>query len=83
MYQTAGNLALWPESDPLLVKQVTDYFGVKLDWTVTIQPLNDKKLSLGFVYPLTVRKLLEKHIDLQHKITKGMMKKLGKFPSNN
>lgn len=82
-YSTAANLALWPESDPHIIKEVTDYFGVKLDSTVTIEQLNDKKLSLNFVYPLTIRKLLQQHIDLQHKITKGTMKKLAKFQSKD
>ena len=78
-YPTASNLALWPEADPALVQKVAKHFGLDLDQVLTLEQLNEKKLSLGFVFPLTVRKLLEKHIDLQHRITKGVMKKLAKF----
>jgi hypothetical protein len=32
---------------------------------------------------LTIQALLEKYLDLQFKITKGLLKKLSKFPSSN
>ena len=82
-YDTAGNIALFPEADPKYIEKVSQYFNLNLDTIVTIEPIDDHKLSLGFIQPLTIRKLLTNHIDLQHKITKGILKKLAKFPSEN
>ena len=82
-YDTAGNIALFPEADPQIIDKVAKYFDLNLDTIVTIEPIDDHKLNLGFVQPLSLRKLLNNHIDLQHKITKGILKKLSKFPSEN
>lgn len=28
-YQTAGNIALWPQNDPKIIEEVIDYFKLK------------------------------------------------------
>lgn len=51
---------------------------------IDVEVLNEsKKIKLNFVRPLTFRKLLEEYLDLQFRITKGLMKKLSKFPSDS
>jgi hypothetical protein len=42
----------------------------------------DKKIKLNFV-PGTIQTLLEDSIDLQGKLSKSVLKKVAKFPSNN
>ena len=59
-YQTAGNLALWPKSDPKFVEEVAEYFNLNMDTIIDIDIINhNKKIKLNFVRPLSVRKLLE------------------------
>jgi hypothetical protein len=58
------------------------YFGFKLediDRRIGLQKINEeKKLKLNFV-PQTLRTLLEDSIDIQGRLTKAVLKKLGKF----
>ena len=79
-YQTAGNLALWPQSDPKLVQEVAQYFNLSLDDVIDIEIINqNKKIKLNFIRPLTIKQLLEEYIDIQFRITKGLLKKMSKF----
>lgn len=79
-YQTAGNIALWPQNDPNIIKEILDYFLLNPEHLIDIEIINEsKKIKLNFVRPLTVRKLLENYLDLQFRITKGLLKKLSKF----
>ena len=83
-YQTAGNIALWPQNDPTIVNEVMEYFSLNPEDLIDIKIINEsKKIKLNFVRPLTVRKLLEEYLDLQFRITKGLLKKLSKFESNS
>jgi hypothetical protein len=50
-----------------------------LDRRIGLQKINqEKKLKLNFV-PQTLRTLLEDSIDIQGRLTKAVLKKLGKF----
>lgn len=44
---------------------------------------SNKKNKFNFVAPVRIRQLLEEYLDLQFRITKGLLKKLSKFKSKS
>ncbi len=51
---------------------------------VSVEKLSaDKKLKLNFIPYCKLIDLLESHIDIQGRLTKAVLKKLSKFPSQN
>lgn len=86
-YQTAGNIALYSKNDPSIVEEVIKYFKIpseRLDVKVAPEKLNpEKKIKLNFNPNSSIRNILEKSIDLQGKLTKSVLKKLGKFNSKH
>ena len=81
-YQTAGNIALWPVNDPEIVDEIIKYFKLDENTILDINLLDkNKKNKFNFVAPVTVRELLDTYLDLQFRITKGLLKKLSKFKS--
>ena len=43
----------------------------------------NKKNKFNFVAPVTIRDLLNNYLDVQFRITKGLLKKLSKFESKS
>ena len=85
-YPTAGNIALYSKNDPSIIREVIEYFqipetalGLKVG---LVKQKEDKKIKLNFV-PTTLAAILEDYVDLQGKLSKSVLKKLAKFPSNN
>lgn len=51
---------------------------------IDIELINEsKKIKLNFIRPLTIQRLLEDYLDLQFRITKGLLKKMSKFQSDS
>jgi len=49
-----------------------------------VQVINrETKNKFNFVTPATIQEILEIYVDLQFRVTKGILKKLAKFESNN
>jgi sulfite reductase alpha subunit-like flavoprotein len=75
---------LWPINDPAIVSEVVEYFKLSPQTVVDIQVIDKNKMTkLNFVSPVTIGKLLEQYIDLQFRVTKSLLKKLSKLPSQN
>lgn len=80
-YKTAGNLAVYPHNDPKLVEDVAKHFNLDLDAAYDVE--FDKKCKLPFCTPLSMRTLLTSCIDLQHPVSKSLLRNLGKLPSRD
>lgn len=71
---------MWPTNDPKIIEEVLEYFKLKPETIVDVQVINrDTKNKFNFITPATVKELLEVYVDLQFRITKSILKKLGKF----
>ena len=74
---------MYPHNDPHFVKRVVERFKLDIGKLYDIKYEGEKKPKLNFVPPVKLGTLVETYIDLQHPITKSLLKNLAKLPSDN
>lgn len=77
-YQTGQNLAVYPENDAALVRNVAEYLKIPLEQMVDARKMPNSE-ELPFPQPITVAQMLTHFCDIQGPIMKNNLKKLTKI----
>ncbi|GAA2452905.1 cytochrome P450 [Streptomyces glaucus] len=72
-YRTADHLAVLPVNAPGLVERAAAAFGVDLDTVLDIRATRPRRAGLAVDRPLTVRRLLTHHVELQERPSAGQL----------
>lgn len=85
-YTTADNLGILPKNDSLVVEAVATALGYNLDETFHLVPnkeMDDKKHTLPFPTPCTVRECLERYCDLTGPPRRSDLKQIAPYAQND